>query len=113
MSSTRSRAAATRPSSVMPSRGEAAVVDGVAAIGADDRGIDANGSALFGCPVEHAELLEPPDQVVAAIAARQARGLADGEKHAAAGAVQLFGDLRARCAGADHEHGAVREVARD
>ena len=36
--------------------------------------------------------------------------LADREKDAAAGAMQLFGDLRARRAGADHQHRARRKL---
>ena len=70
------------------------------------------GPRSSGRSVENSELLEPPNEVVAAIAARQARGLADREKYAAAGAVQLLGDLRAGRAGADHKHGAVRKLLR-
>ena len=59
---------------------------------------------------KQAHRAEPPRQIVSAITARHAGVLADREKDAAAGAMQLFGDLRARCAGADHQHRARRQL---
>ena len=91
-------------------RREAAVVDGLAAVGAADREGDVLGRRRrLGVPlVEHAE---PPDVVAAAVAARRTVVRADRDVDAAAGLEQLLGDLRARGAGADDEDGAVGELA--
>src|SRR5436190_14808044 len=57
-----------------------------------------------------AYLGEPPEQVSAAVAARQTAVSADGENDAPAGATQLLRDLRTRSAGADHQHRAWRQL---
>jgi hypothetical protein len=78
--------------------GEAAEVDGIAAIGARDRGVDPDRPALLRRHLEQAEGAKPPRQILSAVTARHAGVLADREKDAAAGAMQFFRDLRARCA---------------
>jgi predicted TIM-barrel fold metal-dependent hydrolase len=61
--------------------------------------------------VKQAQRAEPPRQILSAISARHAGVLADREEDAAAGAMQLFGDLRTRSAGADHQHRARWKLA--
>jgi hypothetical protein len=57
-------------------------------------------------------LQQSPDEVATAVPARGAGAHRDGEVHLAPGLVQLLGDLGARLAGADHEHGTVGELPR-
>ena len=61
--------------------------------------------------VERADLFEPPEDVLASVAARHARVAADGEVHLASGASQLVGELHPGGRGADDEHATGRELA--
>ena len=92
--------------------GVTAEVDGVAAIGARDHRSQRRRPALRGRGPVDAHFGEPPEQVAAAITARQAAVGADRQIDAASGALQLFGDLRARRAGAGHQHRARRKLLR-
>ena len=70
-----------------------------------------SGAHLVDGAVERADLLEPPEDVLASVAARHARVAADGEVHVASGASQLVGELHAGGRGADDEHATVGELA--
>jgi hypothetical protein len=67
--------------------------------------------ALLRRHVKQAQRAEPPGQILSTVSPRHAVVLADREQDAAAGAVELFGDLRPRCAGADHQHRARWKLA--
>ncbi len=90
--------------------GEAAEVDGAAAIiPRNDRAQSCRAPLLRRHLIE-AHIGEPPDQVAAAVAARQAAVSPDGEIDAAAGLQQFLGNLRARRAGAGDQHRARRKL---
>ena len=61
--------------------------------------------------VEHAGGVHPPEDVAPAVGARHAHVLADGERHRAAAAVDLVGELHAGGRAADDEHAAVGAAA--
>ena len=73
-----------------------------------------NGDVLLrrvtGLGVPQAQDAQPEAEVLAAIAPGRAVMLADAQIDAAAGALQLIGNLGAREAGADHQHGARRRL---
>ena len=77
------------------SGGEAAEVDGLAAMGAGDHRQQPRRPALFHRGLIDPQLAQPPDQVAATVAPRQPGVAADREIDAAAGAQQFIGDLRA------------------
>ena len=56
--------------------------------------------------------VQPLDHVLAAVAPRHARRVADAEMHLAAGEMQILGDLAAGLAAADDQHGALRKRIR-
>ena len=63
-------------------------------------------------PLEQAHLALPVEAVLAAIAARQPRVMADGERHLTPCAPQLVGELDAGRGGADDEHAEDRPEQR-
>ena len=91
--------------------GEVAEIDGAAAIGAGNDRAQARRPALLRRDLIEAHLGEPPDQVAAAVAARQAAVPSDREIDAAAGLQQFLGNLRARRAGAGDQHRARRKLS--
>ena len=70
-----------------------------------------SGAHLVDGAVECADLVEPPEDVHASVAARHPRVAANGEVHVASGASQLVGELHPGGRGADDEHAAVGELA--
>jgi hypothetical protein len=59
-----------------------------------------------------AHQMEPLDHVLAAIAARDPRRIADAKVNLAAREVQIFCDLTAGLAATDHQHGPVGQRLR-
>ena len=91
--------------------GEVAEIDGAAAIGAGNDRAQARGPTLLRRDLIELHLGEPPDQVAAAVAARQAAVPSDREVDAAAGLQQFLGNLRAGRAGAGDQHRARRKLS--
>jgi hypothetical protein len=95
--------------------GEGAQVDVVPAVAAGDVVVGAEPHRvgvveLVDAAGVGAHVVEPGDDVAAAVPAGDARRGTGGQVHGAAREVQVLGDLAARLAGADDEHGPFGEL---
>ena len=95
----------------MPSQRALAQIDVAAAVAAGDVVIGLVAHALAQRMLVHRQIVvahqvQPLDHVLAAIAPRHPRRIADAQMHLAAGEMQILGDLAAGLSAAHHQHGA-------
>ena len=89
--------------------GEAAKINGSAAIGTTDGDSDVLGIG-GGLDIPFVQDTQPPDEIAAPVAARRAAMGGDGQGDSAARLHQFFGDLCAGRSGTDHQYCAGRKL---